>query len=271
VAPIISVITTVYNGEPYLREAIESVLAQSVSDFEYVIVNDASTDNSLKILHEYAAKDARIRVIDNEKNLGLPGSRNKVLPMVRGKYVAWQDADDVSLPHRFERILARMEDDPTVGMCGAWLEFFQGDTIKGYRRYDVDDAPLRKRIFRYSPVAHPTALIRRECFEQLGGFDLSFAPAEDLELSFRFGTRFKFANVPEVLLRYRQHTASMTFTKLSANERGVLRIRSKYRKNAAYHRTAFDVLYNELQRASISLVPPRLKIALFDLMRNSRA
>ncbi len=114
--PKVSVIMSVYNGDKYLREAIESILNQTFTDFEFIIVNDGSTDNSLEIIESY--DDERIKTINNKKNIGLTKSLNKALKFAKGKYIARQDADDVSLPNRFEKQVEYLDSHPEVALVG---------------------------------------------------------------------------------------------------------------------------------------------------------
>ena len=156
-SPKISVMMIVYNAEKFIREAIESILNQTFSDFEFIILDDHSTDNSYEIINEYAKRDNRILVLHNEKNLGIAESRTKCIKFAKGKYIAIADADDISIPTRLEKQLKYLEEHKEYGVVGSFLELFDSETGKtiGFRRYHKDDAKLRKRIFIYSPIAQP--------------------------------------------------------------------------------------------------------------------
>lgn len=268
--PKISVITPAYNAEKYISETIESILHQTFKDFEYIIIDDCSTDKTWKIIQSYAQKDDRIVAVKNKNNLGIAGNRNKGVSLSGGKYVVWQDADDISLPQRLEKQYDFMESNPEVGICGAYLQFFDSNGLHSIRKYDAGDKELRSKIFLFSPCAQPASIIRKTCLAEVGEYDLKFPPAEDIDMSFRIGCKHKFGNIQEVLLKYREHPQSATFSKLKTIEINTLIIRRKYSKNQAYKPTVFDYFYNICQYLSIYIIPIRLKIILFNWIRNSK-
>lgn len=267
--PLVSVITPAYNAEKFIAETIESILNQTFKDFEYIILNDKSTDNTLKIIQEYAKKDSRIIVIDNEKNLGIAGNRNEGIKKAKGKYIVWQDADDISLPMRIEKQCQFMEEHPEVGIMGGFLEIFDESGIVGIRKYDANDENLRKKIFLFSPVAQPASIVRKKALDEAGEYNLEYPPAEDIDMSFRIGMKYSFANLQEVTIRYREHPNSATFTKLKKIELSTLKIRRIYAKSPQYTISIFAVLYNILQFIFIFIIPPKLKIWIFNKVRNN--
>ena len=145
----VSVVTPAYNAEKFLAKAIESILCQSYQDFEYIIIDDCSTDGTWKMIQDYAKKDKRIIAITNQKNLGIAGNRNRGVSLAKGKYLVWQDADDISLPRRIEKQVAFMDKHLKVGICGGSLQFFDQNGLKEKRKYASDDKTLRSKIFRY--------------------------------------------------------------------------------------------------------------------------
>ncbi len=266
----VSVLTPAYNVEQYISETIESILSQTFSDFEFIILDDGSTDNTFEIATEYAKKDSRIKVFKNEKNLGIAGNRNKLLTLAKGEYVAWQDSDDISLPFRLEKQVKILDKNKDIGIVGGGLQLFneKGDLSK--RLFSEQDEELRKKIFRYSPVAQPSAMIRKEVFDKVGNYDLKMPPAEDLDMSFRIGMFYKFANVPEIVVKYREHDKSATFTKLKTIETNTIGMRLIYGNTKAYKMTFVDEMYNLCQYISIFLIPTKLKIWLFNIIRNTK-
>jgi glycosyltransferase involved in cell wall biosynthesis len=232
--PLISVIITAYNEEKYISDAIESILNQTFEDFSVTVMDDCSTDSTWDIVQRYCEKDSRIKAFRNEENLYIAANRNRGIQRTTGKYVVWQDGDDISLPHRLETLVNFMEKNPEVGICGSYIESFNENGVLDTRKYFAKDEDLRNNIFRFSPVAQPAAILRRKCFEEFGYFDLAYPPAEDLEMSFRIGEKYKFANIPEVLLKYREHGASATHTKKTRQLRATLKIRSKYATGHGY-------------------------------------
>jgi glycosyltransferase involved in cell wall biosynthesis len=264
----VSVITPVYNTEKYIGEMIESIIGQTFRDFEFILVDDCSTDNTVSIIKKYARDDQRIKLFQNEKNLGIAGNRNRGVSLAKGKYVVWADADDISKKDRLKLQYDFMESHPEVGICGGFLQFFDDTGNLGIRKYAPDDRFLRKTIFRYSPVAQPSAIIRKECLDEAGEYDLRWPPAEDLDMSFRIGTKHQFANIQKIMIRYREHPNSATFSRLKKIELSTIAIRNKYTKDYGYKMTLTDKIYNWLQFVSIFVVPAKIKIKLFNLIRN---
>lgn len=270
--PRVSVLMPAYNASSYIGEAIQSIINQSYKDWELIIADDASTDSTPSILADWEKKDRRIRVLHNTTNLNISKNRNKLISHAKGEYIAWQDADDVSLTHRLERQVDYMENHPEVGICGGYLELFTGNRILGVRRYPENDAELRQLVFRYAVVSQPAAIIRRKCFEELGDFDptIPLSQAEDLDMALRIGSRYKFANLQERVIRYRVHPASATFKKQRQMEINTIVIRRKYADGYGYSMSVWDKIYNVAQYLSIFIIPPKIKIWLFSLIRDSK-
>lgn len=268
-APLVSVVIPAYNAAPFLADAVRSILEQTYPHFEIIVIDDASTDDTWTVAQRCAEGDTRVAIHRNSRNLGIAGNRNRGVTLARGKYLAWQDADDMSMPTRLEKQVQLLEAHPDVAIVGGYIELFRGTTTLGVRKYAPDDASLRRCIFRYSPVAQPVAMLRLDALRSVGEYDLRYPPAEDLDMTFRLGEHYRLANVEEVLLRYRESDASATFTRLRKMESSTVAIRRHFSASPAYHMTWGDWLFNLAHRASILLVPPRLKIKLFSLWRDS--
>lgn len=258
-----------YNTKKYISEAIESILNQTFTDFEFIIDN-CSMDGSWEIIKEYAEKDKRIIALRNEDNPDIISSRNRLINLAKGKYIVWQDSDDISLPSRLEHQYNFMEANEEVGICGGWLEFFTGDKKLGIRKYEEHDRELKRNVFKYAPVAQPAAIIRKEALSSAGLYDYDYLAAEDLDMSFRIGKKYNFANLQEIVVRYRENIAGGTFIRLRMMELKTISIRLKYLDNKIYKMTSSDYLYNILHFISIFIFPPKLKIRLFSLLRNSK-
>lgn len=265
----VSVVIPAYNAAKYLPAAIESILSQTFQDFEVIILDDCSTDNTWDVIQEYAKRNARIRPFRNLRNLGIAGNRNKGVSLATGKYLVWQDADDISLPTRIEKQLHFMELHPEVGIVGGYIELFRDQTNLGVRKYPSVDAAIRQCIFRYSPIAQPAAMIRMEVLLQVGEYDLKYPPAEDLDMTFRIGEKYVLANLQEVVLRYRESNTSATSTRLKKMEMATLEIRRKNSLSADFEMSFGDRVYNYFHYLSVWLIPPGLKIRLFNWWRNS--
>jgi len=208
----ISVIMPAYNAEKYIKEAIESILNQTFKDFEFIIVDDASTDNTRKIIGTYAKKDGRIKVLYNEKNLGIVHSYNKAIKIAKGKYIAILENDDIAAPTRLEKQFVFMEANPKVGVCGTNIVLINEKGKEIGRRIRPElDKECRRAFFLYCPIFHTTAMIRKECFEKLGYYDDKFIYAQDLEIFMRFSIGYKLHNLQEFLGYYRLHAANASF------------------------------------------------------------
>lgn len=207
--PLVTVLMSVYNGQRFLGEAIESILGQSLKDFEFIIIDDASTDNSRAVAEGY--HDQRIKIVSNRKNMRLAASLNRGIHLARGKYIARMDADDISLPQRLEKQAAYMEDHPEIGVSGSWLECF-GD-LSGVWDYPADPAVIRAGLLFQNQLGHPTVIMRRETILRHGLFyDPDFAEAEDYKLWTRCARCFPLGNLGEVLLMYRWHESQASRT-----------------------------------------------------------
>ena len=262
-----SVVLPVYNAEKYLDEAVQSVLNQTFRDFEVIIIDDASKDSSWPIIQKYAASDSRIRAYKNEKNLKLSLTLNKGIGLASGKYIIRVDADDISLPDRFQKQIDYMEQNLQVGVSGGAMKMINGEGEPiGERKYSLTDKDLRKRIFMFSPFSHPTLIIRKAILEKSGLFDHSFNPAEDYELYFRLGLYSKFGNLPDYIIKYRVLSNSMTGSRLKDMELKTIEVRKKYYKE--YKAGVLDKLYNNLHRLSVGLIPSTFKINLFTKLRS---
>ena len=213
--PEISVFMPVYNGRRYLREAVESILAQTFRDFEFLIIDDGSSDGSLGILAEYAESDPRIRLISRE-NRGLVATLNEGLALARADLVARMDADDVSLPERLEKQHALMEARPEVVLCGAYYEYMdaKGRPLRKMDHFPTTHEGIEEQHLRGGTcVCHPASMYRRRVALAVGGYDTSITQyAEDYDLWLRMGERGQLANIPEILLRYRDHDLSASTT-----------------------------------------------------------
>lgn len=265
--PKVSVLMPAYNGELYLKESIESILNQSFADFEFIIIDDGSTDSSWGIIQEYAKKDTRIVAVKNEKNLWISGIRNKLLSHAKSKYIVWQDADDISLSYRIEKQYEYMEAHPEAWICGWWLQFFDISWDTSRRLYKETDEEVRKTIFRYSPVSQGASMYRTKAIKNVWGYDESLLTAEDLDLSFRIGTEYQFWNIQEIVLKYRQHNSD-TFKNLKKMELTTLKIRWENHRKWNYKMTFWDKLYNRAQLISVYIIPTKWKIRLFNFIRN---
>jgi len=200
---------SVYNDERYLCEAVESILNQTYSDFEFIIIDDASTDATTAILGGF--DDSRIIRSRNEENIGLTRSLNKGLAIARGEYIARMDADDISLPERLAKQVDFLDAHPEVGVLGTEVRVIDGSGNTCHIwRLPSKHALIKWRLCFSDPIAHPTAMMRREALERVGGYDADFVSAQDYDLWRRLSRVTQLSNLQEVLLLLRRHEASVT-------------------------------------------------------------
>jgi glycosyltransferase involved in cell wall biosynthesis len=212
----------VHNGAAYLSDAVDSILRQSLRDFELLIVDDASTDESVAIIERY--KDSRIRLLRSMARLRLSGALNLGLENARGDYVARMDADDISLPRRLEIQVRHMNRHPELGMCGSWIRYFGGPSRAVLKRPSGCEE-IRAFTLVDTPFAHPTVMLRRSLMDRHHlRFDSSYYPTEDFELWTRTMRCFPVENLPQVLLRYRVHDQSLTGSDWSRMDEQAIRV-----------------------------------------------
>ena len=202
-SPAVSVVMAVRNGQRYVAQAIESILRQSFKEFEFIIVDDASTDDTPEILERFRRRDPRISVLSNERRLERSASRNKAIRRASAKYVSMIDADDLALPRRLEVQLAHVEDNPEVALLGTWAYEIDstGRTI-GMIRPSTDSAKIRQRMLRSNQFIHSSVLARKDAIKAVGLFDerLNTVEVEDYDLYFRIAQRYQCENVPAPLV-----------------------------------------------------------------------
>lgn len=223
--PLVSVVMPVFNAGVYLSEAIDSILNQTFSDFELIIINDGSTDDSLNLLKEYEGLDARIVLISRE-NRGLVSTLNEAVDLARGTWLARMDQDDISIPHRFERQLAWLE-AADADMCGSWAKLF-GTKDTRILKHAQTDAAIKLELLFGTPFAHPAVMMKTEYLKQLR-YDKAWEKCEDYDLWERAARAgWKMGNIPEVLLLYRQHADQLSSKSFVSQQQLTQKIRRRY-------------------------------------------
>lgn len=198
----------VYNGEKYIRETIESVLNQSYVDFEYIVIDDGSTDVTKDIVSNFS--DHRIKLIEANHG-GIVQALNLGLERSSGEYIVRIDADDVCEPYRFETLITYMENNKNVVLCGSWATKIdeQGNVLGKFEYSPVEDKDIRKYSILHNPFIHPSVIMRKDIVTQVGGYR-KFKHTEDYELWTRVLRVGKGHNIPEALIRYRIHVSQVT-------------------------------------------------------------
>ena len=209
--PLISVLTPAYNREKYIAEAIESVRQQTIQDWEMIIVDDGSNDDTKKIVQSYQEKDARIVLLENPTNLGISATRNHGLQYVRGTYIAMLDSDDVFLPRRFERQIEFLDRNPYIGVLGAWAKHI-GTSNRQFTPEEKDEQ-LRARSLYRCPMVHSSTMIRTAVVQegQLQ-YNESYPASNDYDFWVKALPYTKFHNLQEYLVQYRKHDQNISVT-----------------------------------------------------------
>jgi cellulose synthase/poly-beta-1,6-N-acetylglucosamine synthase-like glycosyltransferase len=220
--PIVSVVMSVFNGERFLREAVESILQQSLREFEFIIVDDGSTDQSASILDSYESGDARVKVYRKEHS-GLIESLNKGCWLAQSKYIARMDADDIAGKDRLKTQVAFMDAHPEIGVLGGAIEWIDasGNSL-GIHRYPAEDREIKATLLDGCALWHPTVLLRKEAFVSAGGYRSVVVDAEDYDLWLRIAERFQLANLEAVVLKYRIHSSQVSMRKTAQQTLSIL-------------------------------------------------
>ena len=220
--PTVSVVMVVCNVERFLAEAIESVLAQTFRDFEFLILDFGSTDNTKSIVSSYAKRDFRIK-LHEIPHCGLSEARNAVSFLSQGRYVAVQDADDVSLPDRLLAEVQFLDSHPKVGVVGTATQWVDSKANPLWiHRVPTQDSEIKEALLTRCPFIQASVLLRREAFISVGGYRLPFAPAEDYDLWIRISEHFECANLEQVLVKYRIHPYQLSLRNRKQQSLGVL-------------------------------------------------
>ena len=226
--PLVSVLMPCYNNADYIGEAIESILCQSLQDFELIVLDDCSTDNSAEIISSFA--DERIVYHCNERNMGLANNLNIGLEIARGKYIVRMDGDDISLPDRLKTQIDFLETHPDIDLCSCGMEMFGKDNKVWIRETDYEQVKIT--MLFYSPILHASSVWRRSSFERHNlYYRQGTFPAEDYDLWARAIFHCKLVNIPQVLYKYRIHGEQVTKTDSRSSLREH-RIRTEYLRRA---------------------------------------
>lgn len=243
-SPIVSVVMPVYNGSKYLKEAIDSILNQTFTDFELIVVNDGSTDDSEKIILSY--NDQRIRYLKNKQNSGICTTLNKGLNNANGKYIARMDCDDISMPERLAKQVGYLECHPDIGALGTDIITFGEGRADKYFNFVHNHYECRAGLLFFTCFAHPTVMLRASIINEYDlRYDDEYRGLEDYELWYRMSEYTEMTNLPEALIKYRLHKAQLTqnVTKGVSNKEKEF-IRDRFRHYAEFTEEQIGVVEN---------------------------
>ena len=260
--PLVSVVMAVHNGCQFLGESIESILNQSFDDFEFLVVDDGSTDGTSQILHNYAFADPRLRIY-TQKNLGQTASLNKGWRLARGELVARMDADDLAKPERIKRQVEFLKFHPEVALLGTSFEFMSRD---GTRRLPIllpsEDADIKKALPHGNCLAHPTIMMRKFALIETGGYRSAFLHAEDYDLWLRIAERYTLANLADPLLGYRIHPGQISLRHIRQQAVSALAARLAAQRRKELGRDPFDQMKSVTEELLYKLGVPAESLTL---------
>jgi glycosyltransferase involved in cell wall biosynthesis len=213
--PCVSVVMSVYNSDLYIQKSLESILLQTFQDWEFIIIDDCSQDNTLSIISQYALQDPRIRIIRNHENLGVVKSLNIGIELAQGKYIARQDGDDISMPERLALQVDLLDSHPEVGLVGVCAQMIdeEGSPIRvGFHLTSNEE--IQKNLLDYNCICGPSIMVKRSCLEKIGNFfSEGLDASEDYDLCLRLAEVTHLININEPVYLYRQHQNSASNTK----------------------------------------------------------
>lgn len=229
--PTVSIILPVYNGERYLKYAVDSILDQTYSNFELIIINDGSSDGSKQLIDNYVNQDERIVAIHQE-NIGLVATLNKAVEISKGIYIARMDADDISLPRRLETQVTLMQNTPGAVLCASCF-----DVINEYNEFvRLSVAPaynddLKRSMHLYNPIAHGSVMYKKEAFLQVGGYSDTVGPTEDYDLWIRLSNIGQFVYSERSLFRWRMNPEGITHSNNHVMQTATKKLVEAFRSN----------------------------------------
>ncbi|RAJ98157.1 glycosyltransferase involved in cell wall biosynthesis [Larkinella arboricola] len=272
VHPTVSVILPVYNGDRFLSEAIESILGQTSTDFELLIINDGSTDQSGQICEKYLSTDHRIRLLTNSKPLGKAGDQAKEMGMqhARGRFIAIMDADDVAKPQRLERQTAFLEAHPDVFLCGSWAEYIdQNGTVFRDWKPDTEHGRIVRNLYWKNSIMHPTFFFRNDP-SVFPFYETKYTWYNDYYTQLKLIKQGrKLANVPEILLSYRVSGQSSTQSGIKKKVLEYFQIRDEIARYPATRPDLRSRMIVQAQQLAVAGLPEKWLLRFHPVFRKT--
>lgn len=241
-SPKLSILLPVYNSELFLSECINSILLQTFTDFELLIFNDGSTDNSYNELLKF--NDSRIKIFNSDKNYGYVKHLNDGIQLAKGDFIVRMDADDICYENRFEKLLEFMIKNPDIGVCGSFVKVF-GISKEYIWKFPLHNDSIKALLPFRIPFVHPSVIIRKSILlENQINYQNDYLPAEDYEIWCKLSRVTNFANLPLILLRYRQHKSQISKEKKTVQQNNSDRVRKEYFKELFLNESDFNFYQN---------------------------
>lgn len=265
--PLVSVIMPVYNACGYLVESLDSICNQSITNWELICINDASTDNSLAILKQYQKQDKRIKIYSNSVKMGISYSLNKAIGIAKGTYIARMDADDVSLPQRFEKQITLLKENPRLVACGGQAVMIDNKSaVFAYKSFPQDPKTLYNMIMSVVPIQHPILMAKAEVLKNYR-YNENEKTAEDVDMLFCLLSKGDISNVNTIVYKYRKTDRSNGYHNVKKTFYITLRSRLVAIFKHGYRPTPKGILISLLQCIMVTLLPSKSVVTLFEAMR----
>lgn len=263
----VSIVMSVRNQESYVLNSVKSILNQSFKDFEFIIIDDHSSDSTLDILKKI--KDKRIRLFRNRRKIGLTKSLNRGLLECKGEYIARMDGDDISERDRFKIQISFLDTHPNVGVVGSWVKTIdEKGTVIGYKQFPQFDSQIRDKLFYYNPIRHSTVVFRKSLIDNYGLYDENLDGAEDYDLWLRFAKYTRLHNLSYHLLKYRIHKESVSTLQEKKVLKSAIRARIKSLKSYGYrYFLLFPVFVSVVSYYLPSNIKKVVRISIFNLFK----
>ena len=265
----VSIVMPIYNSERYLKDAIDSIIAQTYTHFELILVNDGSTDNSINIINVYLAKDPRIRMIDNIKNLGIAKSRNKGISVAKGYYIANMDSDDIAYTDRIQKQVDYLDNNPRIDICIGHMDVMDESGRFLYsRKFPLTNLAIKQAFYRYNPIPNPAVMYKKIVWEKVGGYDdLYKYSADDLDFWFKAMNSFEAGNINCSILKYKLRYSSITHNNFAKVEREAFKIRFKYLTKYKIKPRFVDIFFNIAELIAHYTIPTSIRLAVYEYIR----
>lgn len=270
--PLVSIVMPAYNAGDFLCPSIESILNQTYKNFEFIIVNDASTDETSKILNKYKKIDKRLKVIKNKINLGVSRSANIAINEAKGQFIARMDADDIATPDRIEKQVKFLIKNKRAVAAGGQCELIDKDGIKiGEKRFPTDFDHIKSMIFANVPLQQPSLMVNKKLLpKNFVWYDNNFSSAEELELIFKLFKIGEVRNLKDTILKYRIHSMNTSFVNPKRTFYLTLKTRIKAISNYGYIPSIKGIVTTIAQLVFIILAPDKLIYPIYTYVRGMR-
>ena len=266
--PLVTILLPVHNGEKYIKESLDSCLKQTYGNIEILVVNDASTDNTKKILNRYGDK---VRVLDIEKQNTLGSVLNIGIQASNGSYIARMDADDIMYPARIERQVDVLENNGDIVAVGGQIDIInENGKITGERKYALEDRDIRRTFFWSQPFAHPAVMFRKNIALDIGMYPENLPKVEDVKFFFKLSTKGKFANIPDKVLKYRMTFSTESQAKMVDHFKRTSKVRERVIKELGIKPTFRQYVLWKLEIVTVFLIqklPNKWFMNIFELAR----